>query len=319
MTDYTVRELMDLALDGLPLPAEDVTDLVFAQAAARRRARRSAALLGTAAAVAAVVGIAGAVALLPPPAGGAGQPGSGASGVQGVASAPRTPVASTPPSGAGTSATTSRSGASGSPTDTPSAGAPSTGSSGSTGSGGSGGSGGDFYTVDAPQLAALLPPGTGTVRRMVEPARSTKPGDVVFGHGRLDGRYFIHRDSLTAYLDVNSYTPGTTPPQAQVGLSADSCTQADGTPANTDCRTVTLPGGARLITLSRPAGQDEPGSAHRSGRGYSAYLEYPDGRGVMIDDMSGISGAAGYGTPFAAPPLTQLQLDQLVENTVWFS
>ena len=316
MTDYTVRELMDLALDGLPLPAEDVADLVFAQAAARRRARRSAALLGTAAAVAAVVGIAGAVALLPPPAGGAGQPGSGASGVQGVASAPRTPVASTPPSGAGTSATTSRSGASGSPTDTPSAGAPSTGSSGSTGSGGSGG---DFYTVDAPQLAALLPPGTGTVRRMVEPARSTKPGDVVFGHGRLDGRYFIHRDGLTAYLDVNSYTPGTTPPQAQVGLSADSCTQADGTPANTDCRTVTLPGGARLITLSRPAGQDEPGSAHRSGRGYSAYLEYPDGRGVMIDDMSGISGAAGYGTPFAAPPLTQLQLDQLVENTVWFS
>ena len=64
--DYSVRELMDRALDGLTLPTEDVTEVILARAARKRRQRRGGALLGITATVATVAGIAVAV---PNPAG----------------------------------------------------------------------------------------------------------------------------------------------------------------------------------------------------------------------------------------------------------
>jgi hypothetical protein len=66
-SDYPVRELMDRALDGLALPTDDVTEVVLARAARKRRQRRGGALLGITAAVVAVAGIA---ATVPNPVGG---------------------------------------------------------------------------------------------------------------------------------------------------------------------------------------------------------------------------------------------------------
>jgi len=57
MTDYTVRELMDKALEGLSMPGEDITESVLAQAAHRQRRRRSATVLASTVAVGAVVGV----------------------------------------------------------------------------------------------------------------------------------------------------------------------------------------------------------------------------------------------------------------------
>ena len=80
MTDYTVRELMDKALEGMPLPGEDITESVLAHAANRQRRRRTAAVLASSVALAAVVGtVAVAGPALPHPANSAGpgrKPGS---------------------------------------------------------------------------------------------------------------------------------------------------------------------------------------------------------------------------------------------------
>jgi hypothetical protein len=56
MTDYTVRELMDKALEGLELPAEDITESVLAHAAHRQRRRRTTTVLASSVGLAAVVG-----------------------------------------------------------------------------------------------------------------------------------------------------------------------------------------------------------------------------------------------------------------------
>jgi hypothetical protein len=76
MTDYTVRELMDKALEGLRPPNEDITDVVLAKATRRRHRRRATALVGTSAGLALVAGL---VVLLPHQAQGAA--GGGAAGV----------------------------------------------------------------------------------------------------------------------------------------------------------------------------------------------------------------------------------------------
>ncbi|MFC1402977.1 MULTISPECIES: hypothetical protein [Streptacidiphilus] len=68
MTDYTVRELMDKALEGLLLPGEDITESVLAQASHRQRRRRSVAVAASAAGLATVAGLA---VLLPQVANGA--------------------------------------------------------------------------------------------------------------------------------------------------------------------------------------------------------------------------------------------------------
>ncbi|QMU70204.1 hypothetical protein [Streptacidiphilus sp. P02-A3a] len=54
MTDYTVKELLDHALNGLAVPSEDTTETVLADAARHRRRRRTATLLATGAGLAAV-------------------------------------------------------------------------------------------------------------------------------------------------------------------------------------------------------------------------------------------------------------------------
>ncbi|MEY9840985.1 hypothetical protein [Streptacidiphilus sp. EB103A] len=68
MTDYTVRELMDKALEGLLLPGEDITESVLAQVSRRQRRRRSVAVAASAAGLATVAGLA---VLLPQVANGA--------------------------------------------------------------------------------------------------------------------------------------------------------------------------------------------------------------------------------------------------------
>lgn len=89
MTDYTVRELMDKALDGLLLPTEDITDSVLTQAAHRRRRHRGGAVLASAAGVALV---AGAVLVLPHAANGAaGQGGGHGAGPGTLTAAPSAP------------------------------------------------------------------------------------------------------------------------------------------------------------------------------------------------------------------------------------
>lgn len=55
MTDYTVKELLDHALDGLAVPGEDITEAVLTHAARRRRRRRAATLLAAGAGLAAAV------------------------------------------------------------------------------------------------------------------------------------------------------------------------------------------------------------------------------------------------------------------------
>jgi hypothetical protein len=56
MTDYTVRELMDKALEGLALPGEDITESVLAHAAHRQRRRRTTTALASSVGLAGVVG-----------------------------------------------------------------------------------------------------------------------------------------------------------------------------------------------------------------------------------------------------------------------
>ncbi|WP_042378135.1 hypothetical protein [Streptacidiphilus melanogenes] len=68
MTDYTVRELMDKALDGLRPPSEDITEAVLAQATRRQHRRRAGALVATSAGLALVAGL---VVMLPHTANGA--------------------------------------------------------------------------------------------------------------------------------------------------------------------------------------------------------------------------------------------------------
>jgi hypothetical protein len=68
MTDYTVRELMDKALEGLRPPSEDITDAVLEKASRRQHRRRAGALLGTSAGLALVAGL---VVVLPHTANGA--------------------------------------------------------------------------------------------------------------------------------------------------------------------------------------------------------------------------------------------------------
>ncbi|WP_042416759.1 hypothetical protein [Streptacidiphilus anmyonensis] len=68
MTDYTVRELMDKALEGLRPPTEDITDAVLAQASRRQHRRRAGALVATSAGLALVAGL---VVMLPHTANGA--------------------------------------------------------------------------------------------------------------------------------------------------------------------------------------------------------------------------------------------------------
>ncbi|SEK52583.1 hypothetical protein [Streptacidiphilus jiangxiensis] len=93
MTDYTVRDLMDKALEGLRPPNEDITDVVLAKATRRQHRRRATALAGTSAGLALVAGLA---VLLPHQAQGAAGVGA-AAGATARPGPTSTTQAATPP------------------------------------------------------------------------------------------------------------------------------------------------------------------------------------------------------------------------------
>jgi hypothetical protein len=256
MTDYTVRELMDKALDGLMLPTEDITDSVLTQAAHRRSRRRGGAVLVSAAGVAMV---AGAVLVLPHAAKGAG-PAT-------LTAAPAAPQRE--------------------PAD------------------------------PAAVVSGLLPAGSGTVVKMkdVPPTARPKgaPKVTAWPKSRFDGTYLITKDGRTAVLMIQSYDPKAKPAQRPVTRPAD--TVCGEIPASWKCKVTALAGGVQLIETTEPAGNYGIGSGVLN----DAEVSYPDGRVIDVQALAGSSGPAGYGTPWANPPLTRAQTDAFAENPVWFT
>ncbi|WP_405012884.1 hypothetical protein [Kitasatospora sp. NBC_01539] len=148
----------------------------------------------------------------------------------------------------------------------------------------------------AARLRELLPPGIGSVEAAADVLH---PGAA----GALDGVYWIRRDGRLGVVRIETATSASAVPLG--------CAPELPEPAPRTCTYPARLGSAGLEVTERSPG-GPAGSDLSWGRSYDAVLPLGDGTALYVDAIAGYHGYRAPGPAMDAPPLTLVQLRELV-------
>ncbi|MEU1214868.1 hypothetical protein ACFYSH_06750 [Streptomyces sp. NPDC005791] len=165
----------------------------------------------------------------------------------------------------------------------------------------------------ADRLAALLPPGVGSIERvsLADLTGNTTTRPTTTAHaGPLDGEYTVRKDGGVGYL-VLKYLDRVTLGERLGDTGQDDLCTGDG-PRLADCLREELADGSVLTTWSdsmEHAGQND---TPRWGREITGRLELKDGSLLGVRASSGYLGERSQGPLLKAPPISQEELGTLM-------